>query len=534
MIQNIITQFHKIINPRQNLKLGFRSQSILFGGVIKMADFATPRSGDVQIRKKDIDTRSPREKAADKFYWVIRIFTIVNVIMLFFPVFNPAKITDQINKNLSLFTCGVSYSSLVSNLKRSFQRGWVPESAFKLLNVSCLIIVLAVVVLIVGGCMSLGNRKLKKAGSLTACIGAVIELCSLFGIYRSYVMLQDSERIEKVDPYFPTMFWVYIVIAAVVLILSIAVIFTLPPAEKGTPYEMQPKFRLFLMMLPILVLAFVFCYLPLFGWRYAFFDYKSGETLSMDKFVGFKWFTSLFQNAATKKDIVRVIKNTLAMSGLGILTSWIPMVFAIFLAEIRNTHFRRVVQTFTTIPNFISWVLVYAIALAIFSTDGFVNTFLTAIGHTTTTNYLLSSSHMWLKMLAWGTWKGLGWSAIIYIASITGIDQQLYEAATVDGAGRFQKMWYITVPELIPTYMVLLLMSIANILSNGMDQYLVFSNAVNKDYIEVLDLYVYNLGIGSGLIPMSTVIGMIKSVISVILLFSANGISKLIRGESIV
>ena len=210
------------------------------------------------------------------------------------------------------------------------------------------------------------------------------------------------------------------------------------------------------------------------------------------------------------------------------------MVFAIFLSEIKNLHFRRLVQTFTTIPNFISWVLVYAIALAIFSTDGFINTFLSSIGVTSTTNYLLDTSHMWLKMLAWGLWKGTGWSAIIYIAAITGIDQQLYEAATVDGAGRFQKMWYITVPELIPTYMVLLLMSIANILTNGMDQYLVFSNAVNKDTIEVLDLYVYNLGIGSGLIPMSTVIGMVKSVVSVILLFAANGISKLVRGESIV
>ena len=150
------------------------------------------------------------------------------------------------------------------------------------------------------------------------------------------------------------------------------------------------------------------------------------------------------------------------------------------------------------------------------------------------TNYLLSDSHMWLKMLAWGLWKGLGWSAIIYIASISGIDQQLYEAATVDGAGRFAKMWYITIPELIPTYMVLLLMSIANILSNGMEQYLVFSNSINKNSIEVLDLYVYNLGITSGLIPISTVIGMVKSIISVILLFAANSVSKLIRGESIV
>ena len=149
-------------------------------------------------------------------------------------------------------------------------------------------------------------------------------------------------------------------------------------------------------------------------------------------------------------------------------------------------------------------------------------------------NMLMGGSHVWLQMLAWGLWKGIGWSAIIYIAAISGIDQQLYEAATVDGAGRFQRMWNITVPSLIPTFCVLLLMSIANILSNGMDQYLVFENSTNTSSIMVLDLYVYKLGIGQGQIPLSTVIGMVKSVVSVTLLFAANGISKLIRGESIV
>ena len=136
--------------------------------------------------------------------------------------------------------------------------------------------------------------------------------------------------------------------------------------------------------------------------------------------------------------------------------------------------------------------------------------------------------------MGWGTWKGVGWSAIIYIAGISGIDQSLYEAATVDGAGRFQKMWHITVPGLLPTFFVLLLMAIAGILSNGLDQYLVFENAENRSSIRVLDLYVYRLGIGSGSIPLSTVVGMFKSVISVILLFGANAISKALRGESIV
>ena len=259
----------------------------------------------------------------------------------------------------------------------------------------------------------------------------------------------------------------------------------------------------------------------------------------MSSFVGFKWFTYLFQNSATRTDMINTMRNTLIMSFLGVGTSWLPMIFAIFLCEMKNLRFRRFVQTFTTIPNFISWVLVYAIAIAIFSTDGFINTFMKEFGmlaqNAQGKNYLMADSHMWIKMWAWGTWKGVGWSAIIYIAGISGIDQSLYEAATVDGAGRFQKMWHVTLPGLLPTFFVLLLMSIANILTNGLDQYLCFTNAQNAQSIRVLDLYVYQLGMGSsGSIPLSTVVGMFKSVISVVLLFVANGASKLLRGESII
>ncbi|MDE5679369.1 MAG: ABC transporter permease subunit [Lachnospiraceae bacterium] len=309
----------------------------------------------------------------------------------------------------------------------------------------------------------------------------------------------------------------------------------LPKPEKESKFEMESKFKLFLMFLPFAALCFVFSYLPLWGWRYAFFDYTSGGTLSKDNFVGFQYFTMLFQNAATRSDIVRVLRNTLAMSALGIATSWLPMAFAIFLSEVKSQRVKRFVQTFATIPNFISWVLVYAIALAIFSSDGFISSMMINAGAWSEgKNMLMSSSHHWLKMLAWGTWKGIGWSAIIYIAGISGIDQQLYEAATVDGAGRFQKMWHITLPGLIPTYMVMLLMAVAGILSNGMDQYMVFDNPNNTNVNMVLDLYVYKLGIMNGAIPLSTMIGMVKSVISVVLLFGANTISKLVRGESIV
>ncbi len=483
--------------------------------------------------------RSLGLKISDKVYWILRIAVVINIILLFFPSFNPARVSSLINKNLSLFSCGVSYDSIVANFGRAFRMGWVAEADFRSLNICSFFIICSVIVLSGGGCMSLGNIKMKKTGLIVTAAGGIMEIISygwMRSVYDSVVATaREADAIKKVEPMFQNINNVYLALG-IISIVCAAVIFALLFKEKTEDkFEMEPKYHLFLMMLPIIALSFVFSYLPLYGWRYAFFDYKSGETLTADKFVGFKYFTQLFQNSATKKDIVLVLKNTLGMSGLGIITSWVPMAFAIFLSEIKNGPFRRIVQTFTTIPNFISWVLVYAIAIAIFSTDGFVNTMLTSItGTVYSTPYLMSADHSWLKMLAWGMWKGVGWSAIIYIASISGIDQGLYEAATVDGAGRFAKMWYVTVPELMPTFFVLLLMSVANILSNGMEQYLVFSNPMNKESMQVLDLYVYNLGIGSGLIPLSTVIGMVKSFVSVVLLFGANSFSKAVRGESIV
>ncbi|MEM5781185.1 MAG: ABC transporter permease subunit, partial [Lawsonibacter sp.] len=151
--------------------------------------------------------------------------------------------------------------------------------------------------------------------------------------------------------------------------------------------------------------------------------------------------------------------------------------------------------------------------------------------------YLNSGEHIWLKMWMWNTWKGLGWGAIMYLAAIAGIDQELYEAAKVDGAGRWRQIRHITIPGLLPTFFVLLLLSISNIVNNGMEQYLVFQNAMNKSAIEVLDLYVFNISLGSrssNTISMATAIGLLKSLVSIVLLFLANNFSKLVRGESIV
>lgn len=295
------------------------------------------------------------------------------------------------------------------------------------------------------------------------------------------------------------------------------------------------SFKKMLLILPFMILVTVFCYYPLYGWVYAFFDYRPPRALSDCEFVGLKWFTYLVDTDIKRAQIFQVLKNTFAMSGLGILTSWMPMMFAVFLAEIRNGKFKKVVQTLTTIPNFVSWVIVYSMAFSIFSSSGMLNTFLKEIGLIDSPiMFLQSDEHTWLSMWLWGTWKTLGWSAIMYISAITGIDQELYEAAKIDGAKRFQLMRYITIPSLMPTYFVLLMLSVANFLNSGMEQYFVFQNAFNSEHIQVLDLYVYNLGLKSGGYSVATAISILKSVVSIVLLFTVNTLSKVIRKESII
>lgn len=295
------------------------------------------------------------------------------------------------------------------------------------------------------------------------------------------------------------------------------------------------SFRKFLYISPFMVLLAVFAYYPLYGWVYAFFDYTPPIPLSQSEFVGFKWFHSLIENQVKIDQLMQVIWNTFGISGLGILFSWLPMIFAIFLTEIKAVRFRKFIQTVTTLPNFISWVLVYSLAFSMFSSEGMVNGFLHMTGLTDSpTMFLQSSEHVWWTMWAWATWKTLGWSAILYIAAIMGIDESLYEAAYVDGATRMQVIRHVVLPSMMPTYFVLLMLQIASFLNNGLEQYFVFQNAFNKDTIQVLDLYVYNLAMGGGSYSVSVAISMLKSVISVVLLFSVNGLSKMLRGEGIV
>lgn len=293
--------------------------------------------------------------------------------------------------------------------------------------------------------------------------------------------------------------------------------------------------KMFLMVLPFLILNFLFCYFPLHGWIYALYDYRSPLKLSQCEFVGLKWFKMLVANETQLKQIGQVMKNTFAMSFLGIATSFLPVLFAVFLNEMKSRKCKAVVQTLTTLPNFISWTLIYSVAFSLFSNSGMVNTLLQQLGLISEPVRILDSGeHVWLFMILLSTWKGLGWGAIMYIASLSGIDQEMYEAARVDGAGRWQMIRSITIPSLMPTYFVLLILAVANFLSNGMEQYFVFQNAFNKEHIQVLDLYVYNIGLGGKSFSLATAVGMLKTIVSITLLIIVNGVSKKVRGESII
>lgn len=295
-------------------------------------------------------------------------------------------------------------------------------------------------------------------------------------------------------------------------------------------------YKEFVLITPMILLVALFSYYPLYGWIYSFFDYQPPLPFSWDSFVGLKWFEVLFKSKSYVKQTLEVLRNTFAMSGIALAFSWLPMFFAIFLNEIKCVRFRKFIQTVTTLPNFISWVLVYSVAFLLMSNTGMFNTVALDLGLIERPiEFLKSNEHIWFKMWLWLTWKNLGWAAIMYIAAISSIDEEMYEAARVDGANRIKVIRNITIPCLLPTFFVLLLLNISNLLNNGMEQYFVFQNSWNREHIQVLDLYVYNLSTSKPPVySVSTALSMLKSIVSLVLLFGANTFSKLVRKESII
>ena len=297
-------------------------------------------------------------------------------------------------------------------------------------------------------------------------------------------------------------------------------------------HKEKKDYRLLLWVLPFMVFVLLFNYVPLFGWSIAFFQYQPGSMLSADTFMGLKYFQQFFTDTI---DMWRVIKNTLIFACLNLLITPLPVVFAIMLNEVRHRSYAKFVQSITTFPNFISWVIVYSLAFSLFSTDGVINTILMNLGIIDrATNVLSDADAVYWFQMCLNIWKSLGWNSIVYLAAISGISQELYEAAAVDGAGRFRQILHITVPGIAETFVVLLLLSIGNFFSVGFDQYFIFQNPVTLKNLEVLDLYVYRLGLVNQSYSYSTAIGMVKSVISLVMIFGANQLAKKIRGSAII
>jgi putative aldouronate transport system permease protein len=281
---------------------------------------------------------------------------------------------------------------------------------------------------------------------------------------------------------------------------------------------------LFLMSVPFLIWLIIFKYVPLWGWSMAFQNYKPARSFFEQEWVGFKHFIDLFR----EPQFYLVMRNTLSMSFLGLVFGFTaPILFAILLNEIRNIPFKRTIQTVSYLPHFVSWVIAGSLILKMLSVDGVLNDILLALGIITQpVQFMAMPKAFWFIATFAEIWKEMGWNSIIYLAAITGIDTELYEAAKVDGAGRFRQIWHITLPGIRSTIIVILIMSIGWLINIGFEKQFILGNPLVNDYAEVLDLYVLNYGVRLGRYSYGTAIGIFKSVVSIALLLFANQFAK--------
>ena len=268
----------------------------------------------------------------------------------------------------------------------------------------------------------------------------------------------------------------------------------------------------------------VFFLMPIYGISYAFFDYKPGQALTMDKFVGFKHFAAFFKS----RDAMKIIRNTLVLSGLRMTVGFImPIILALMLDELRQGPFKKVVQTISYLPYFVSWVVVASLAISLLNSDGVVNEVLQKLGLISSPiPFLTEGKYFWGLRTFLDIWKGIGWDTILYMSAIAGIDQALYEAGAVDGITRWGSVKYITLPSIMPTIVLRFILGIGNFLNLGYEQNLLLGQATTRDYWEIIDTYVYRYGIQKGRYSFSIAISLMKSVIGLALVFFANKVAK--------
>ncbi len=290
---------------------------------------------------------------------------------------------------------------------------------------------------------------------------------------------------------------------------------------------------LYVMIIPCMIFTFIFAYYPLTGWIMAFENFRPAKGYWGSKFVGFDQFRFLFEDF----EFWRAFRNTVVMSMMNLVFGFVfAIVFALLLNEIRHSAFKRITQTVSYLPHFLSWVIVCALVQSMLASDGIVNTVFSKLGIIKKPVLFLGEpSYFWWVVAFSNVWKEMGWNSIIYIAAISGIDPALYEAAELDGAGRFRRMWHVTLPGIRSTIVVLLIMNLGSILNAGFEvQYLLGSNGLLVDVSQTIDIFVLKYGMSIGNYSLATAAGMFKTVIAVALVFSANAVANRLGENSLM
>lgn len=294
----------------------------------------------------------------------------------------------------------------------------------------------------------------------------------------------------------------------------------------------KKQWQLQSMVVPGIVWMFIFCYIPMFFLIIAFFEYDIGKSIMDCEFVGIKHFKAFL----TDDRFWRSIQNTIGMSALRICIGFpIPILFALLLNEVKSLRLKKLTQTITYLPHFISWAIFGGILLNWLADSGIINQALIGLGiQEKAILYNANPDYFWGISFLSDTLKESGWNAIIYLAAIAGVDQGLYEAAELDGANRWAKMWHISLQSIRPTIAILFILAVSNCLGSNFDQIFFLKNAANMPKSETIDLYIYNMGLVSGRYSFSTAVLFSRSIIAFGLLQLCNFVSKKLTGDSII
>lgn len=301
---------------------------------------------------------------------------------------------------------------------------------------------------------------------------------------------------------------------------------------KQTFKKFKKQKYLQMMVLPWIVWLIIFNYIPMYGIIIAFKNFQLGTGIMGSSWVGFSHFQMFFNNP----DFFNIMKNTLGISLGKLLIGFpAPIILALLLNELRSARFKKIVQSVSYLPHFISWVILSGMITRMLSSEGgYVNDLLVGIGlMKTPMMFLGKEAFFWPILILTDIWKGIGWGSIIYLAAISNINQNMYEAAAIDGANRLQRIMKITLPSIAPTIVILLIFSMSGILNAGFDQVYLLQNPLVLDVGEILDTYVYKVGIMQGRYSYSTAVGLFKSVVGFILIITTNWTAKKVSKQGI-